>query len=330
MDMLLPEDRIEACKMFFTEFGRVPKANEKMNYKGIDFKIGKFVYNVKKGFYTEEVRHEVNCIFNIKPRIPIQCKIEACKDYFNKFNKIPSNSDVVMLEDGKMFKIGKFIQEIKCGRYKKSRNEVQSIFGTELESKSKMFVPNDKKIEACMKFFNKFGRVPKVNETMMVKLESDDEITFKIGEFVHRVINGLYGNQEVVQEVNNVFNGLSRMYERKTDEEVFDLIKEYKIHGTKSCNMNIPSLIHDIKQGDSHKLIKDELIKFLNTFRSDKEEQNLELIKRYFTIHKHMPPRNTVFEGVKIRNLIDSIIHKNCHKSIKQEVEQLVQRFSYY
>ena len=43
MDTLLPEDRIEACKIFFNEFGKITKTNKKMNYKGIYFKIFKFV-----------------------------------------------------------------------------------------------------------------------------------------------------------------------------------------------------------------------------------------------------------------------------------------------
>lgn len=52
--------------------------------------------------------------------------------------------------------------------------EVENIFGQKIYSKSRISIPNDKKIETCIKFFNEFGRIPYVNET--VDIEVDHEI----------------------------------------------------------------------------------------------------------------------------------------------------------
>ena len=89
MNKLLPEDRIEACKEFFSKFNRVPKIRETMRFRGMDFKIGQFIYNAKKGCYNDDIRHEIKCIFgpeimNINTnvqKINIENKLNACVAY---------------------------------------------------------------------------------------------------------------------------------------------------------------------------------------------------------------------------------------------------------
>ena len=331
MDTLLPEDRIEACKMFYNNFHRLPRVNEKMNYKGIEFKIGLFVQRVKLGYYTEEFRHEVENIFGKQIKrsydnVPNYIKLDACKTYFNQFCRLPSANDIITLENGVVFNIGRFVINLKNGIDKDLKMEVENIFGQKIYSKSRISIPNDKKIEACVKFFNEFGRIPYVNETVDVEVDHEIKV-FKIGNFVHSV-----KNKRLIRELNNVFGIEINKKERLTDEEALDLIKEYKTLGIKTCvykGFSIRHLISSIKRGNTHETIKNELIQFLNEFEQKKNSSIVDLIKRYFAIYKCMPSCNTVFENVNMYNLLTSILQGRCHKCIKQEVEEVVKGYYY-
>ena len=90
MNKLLPEDRIEACKMFYNNFHRLPRAHEKMTHKGTEFTIGLLIIYVKRAIYNDDVVHEVNNVLKCdvsKPivrRIRHEQKIEDCRKYFTQ------------------------------------------------------------------------------------------------------------------------------------------------------------------------------------------------------------------------------------------------------
>ena len=90
MNTLLQEERIEACKLYFNQFHKIPRIKETMMFKGVEFKIGQFVQCAKKGYYNDDVRHELINIFG--PSVlesghyylfSQQDKITACIFYFN-------------------------------------------------------------------------------------------------------------------------------------------------------------------------------------------------------------------------------------------------------
>ena len=332
MDTLLPEDRIEACKMFYNNFHRLPRVNEKMNYKGIEFKIGLFIVYVKRGIYNDDVVHEVNNVFKcdvLKPivrRISDEQKIEACRKFFTRFARPPMYNEQIELEDGTTFKIGYFIQNVKCGSYTKLKPEVEQIFNQELKTNPIHFVPDDKKIEACKEFFNKFGKLPQLHETMIVKLDSGENVEFNIGLFVNRIKDDRCHNQQLIEEIQQIF-GQNALYQGKhtQDREILNIIKEYKLLGLnteKYKGINIRTILYRIRHCGTHKSIHDELIQFLNDYNHDKNKQIIDLIKRYITIYKCMPSADTTFEGINIYDLINSVKHVE----VKREIEQLIQK----
>ena len=49
------DDKIDACKEFLNNFGRVPKYREITMIKGKLFRIGQFVHCAKKGYYNSKI-----------------------------------------------------------------------------------------------------------------------------------------------------------------------------------------------------------------------------------------------------------------------------------
>lgn len=135
MNKLLPEDRLEACKTFFVRFRRLPKTKETIMFKNVEFKIGMFISNVKRGYYNNDIQQEIMKIFKLDTlktrvveRISDVDKIEMCWKYKNKFNKLPSYNDIITLPDGRVFKIGIFISNVKRGSYNYLKPSIDEIF----------------------------------------------------------------------------------------------------------------------------------------------------------------------------------------------------------
>lgn len=335
MNKLLQEDRIEACRLFYNTFHRVPKARETMIFKGIEFKIGQFIYCIKRGDYSNDFRHEICRIFGenelrIKKNVRIDDnkKLEACRKYFNEFHKVPEFLDKIELDDGTMFKIGFFIHHLKHGFNKRLKNEVEQIFQQKIQiNYSSSRISNDEKIEACKLFFNEFGRIPKVNETMMIKRSDTYEDEFKIGTFISRVKNDRC-TEELKQEVEQIFNGFVCNRERTNSAKILDLIKEYKTLGIKTekyKGFNMRNLIYNVSHGNYHKSIQEDVNKFLNTLKSEKDQKILNLINDYITKNKHLPSKYEKIDGINLYQLINSILRNKTHKNLKPRVEQIMQ-----
>ena len=126
-------------------------------------------------------------------------KVEACKEYFNKFNKKPRFRDVMMYKNTK-FKIGYFIQSIKQGYYPQNiRDGVINIFGSDaFDSKKDLKLTNEDKLNACRLFKQKFNRVPKSNDKMEF-----NNVVFNIGYFIHDIKAG--HNSSIKPLVDEIF-----------------------------------------------------------------------------------------------------------------------------
>ena len=122
MDKLLLEDRLKACKIFYNNFHRAPRVSETMTFNNVVFKIGQFISSAKRGYYSDEVRHEIKYIFGQsvlntnckKSLLTVNDKINACKTFFNQFGKVPEFNDKIMVGDTS-FAIGKFVKSVVNG-----------------------------------------------------------------------------------------------------------------------------------------------------------------------------------------------------------------------
>ena len=122
------EEKINFCKDFYNEFHRLPQSKE--IYK--NFKIGIFIAHLK---ITKniEIKNKIENIFNEKienkvkiNKITDERKILLCKEYYNKFNKLPKYDEKI--ED---FKIGVFINQLKNKKYNMHlKEDVEKIFNT--------------------------------------------------------------------------------------------------------------------------------------------------------------------------------------------------------
>lgn len=281
MNKLLPEDRIEACKEFFSKFNRVPKIRETMRFRGMDFKIGQFIYNAKKGCYNDDIRHEIKCIFgpeimNINTnvqKINIEHKLNACVAYKMMYNTVPNYYDKILINN-KPFAIGRFIKSVRDGGYSYLRPRVEQIFGNLNQDgivRSYVDLPINIKIKACKDFYNIYHRCPKINE----KIELSDNTMFNIGSFVHNVKYGHY-KTDVKQEINNIFES---DVAKITDDEYLELIIEYFNLNHQLPNENEPvlyknidltSLLHDIEFKGLYPSIHDKVMEMVNQVKLDK------------------------------------------------------------
>ena len=334
MNKLLQEERIEACKLYFNQFHKIPRIKETMMFKGVEFKIGQFVQCAKKGYYNDDVRHELINIFG--PNVlesghyylfSQQDKITACIFYFNQFGRIPRSNDEVLFSDGRIFKIGSFIKNLKNGLYPDLKPEIEKIFGEIKQIRNNVVIPMNTKLELCKQFYEQFNSMPRYSEIMCYQ-HNGEACEFKIGHFINYV-KGDKCSKEVKRVINDIFNGTAN-YEieikPKDDQKLLDLIKEYKTLGIKTekyKGVNVENVIHGIKSCGYHKTIRNELINFLDDLKIEKDTKIINIIQDYVKENAVFPSSDTIFQGVRIYYLINSILSGKCHKNLKPEVQYI-------
>ena len=140
-------EKIELCKEFYNEYKRLPTSTEK--YK--DFNIGNFISNLKQG-KNSHLKEEIENIFNTKIEANKQLsdneKIELCKDFYNKYKRLPTKR-----ENYKDFKIGIFIDGLKKGKNSHLKEEIENIFHAKIEAKHIDLKDDNEKIELCKEFY---------------------------------------------------------------------------------------------------------------------------------------------------------------------------------
>ena len=252
-------EKIELCKEFYNEYKRLPKINE--IYK--DFKIGKFIDNLKRG-KNSHLKEEVENIFNNKIYVKTILlkddneKLELCKSFYNEYKRLPKKNDTY-----KDFNIGNFIDCLKRGCNSYLKEEVENIFNTKIEAKHINLKDDNEKIELCKSFYNEYKRLPKDKEKYK---------DFNIGYFIYGLKQGC--NSYLKEEVENIFNTkieVAKKLNLKDDTEKIELCKsfynEYKrlpISTEKYKDFNIGYFIYGLKQGkNSH--LKEEVENIFNT-----------------------------------------------------------------
>lgn len=198
------DDKIDACKEFLNNFGRVPKYREITMINGKLFRIGQFVHCAKKGYYNSEVKNKLIDIFGVKqmnikrgPRTPMQCKIDACKEFQKLFKRCPKNDEMFVLSDGEPFNIGFFVHNARYSTNEDLKNKITDIFN--IKSKWNNELVLDDKLEACKMFNSIYHRFPNYNEEIRIK-----GIEFRIGLFIQCVEHNYY-TPEIKQIIHNIF-----------------------------------------------------------------------------------------------------------------------------
>ena len=252
-------EKIELCKEFYNEYKRLPKINE--IYK--DFKIGKFIDNLKRG-KNSHLKEEVENIFNNKIYVKTILlkddneKLELCKSFYNEYKRLPKQN-----ESYKDFNIGNFINYLKYGYNSHLKEEVENIFNTKIEVAKKLNLKDDnEKLELCKEFYNEYKRLPKKNDTYK---------DFKIGNFIDNLKHGANLHLKEVESIFNTKIEVNWKLNLKDDNEKIELCKEfyneYKRLPTwreKYKDFNIGIFINHLKQGkNSH--LKEEVENIFNT-----------------------------------------------------------------
>lgn len=287
MDKLLLEDRLKACKIFYNNFHRAPRVSETMTFNNVVFKIGQFISSAKRGYYSDEVRHEIKYIFgqNVlntnckKSLLTVDDKINACKTFFNQFGKVPEFNDKIMVGDTS-FAIGKFVKSVVNGGYSYLLPIIEQIFGKiKYNERTYCDIAISIKIQACKEFYNIYHRVPKRNETIVLS----DNSVFNIGSFIHGIKYDKY-RQEIAQEIINIFGPINMKIRKSlTDEEYLELITEYFELNTRIPKQNehiyykdidIGSLLHCIEIKKSHTAIYERVVEILNRVRLNNNNRN--------------------------------------------------------
>ena len=262
-------------------------------------------------------------------------KVEACKEYFNKFNKKPRFRDVVMYKNTK-FKIGYFIQSIKQGYYPQNiRDGVINIFGSDaFDSTKDLKLTNEDKLNACRLFKQKFNRVPKTNDKMEF-----NNVVFNIGYFIHDIKAG--HNSSIKPLVDEIF-GCQVSHKRHVmpNDVKIDACKQFfntfgrlpKYNETmvvenndlKQNIFNIGQFIQDINPNKYNQEIKQSILNIfgnLNHINRMTNEEILELIKEYRNSDSY---GEVMYKCVNIGSMIYHIKHDDSYKDIRDEVVKLL------
>ena len=191
-NVLTDEDKLNLCKEFFKEYQRLPKHNEV--YK--DFNIGSFINCLKCGNNSqlkpqvEEIFHqEIRAVKKTVKKISDEDKLNLCKEFFSENQRLP-----IYYEVYKDFKIGKFIQSLRCGNNSQLKPQVEEIFHQEIKTVKK--ISDEDKLNRCKEFYKTYKRLPKYYEVIY--------IDFNIGKFIQDLRYGF--NSHLKPQVEEIFH----------------------------------------------------------------------------------------------------------------------------
>ena len=216
-DVYMTNNKLKLCKEFFKEYQRLPKDREV--YK--DFKIGKFITNLKQGQNSqlkpqvEEIFHqEINAVKKAD-KISDEDKLNFCKKFYSEFKRLPKAKEVY-----KDFNIGHFISHLKQRHNSQLKPQVEEIFEQEINAVKKADkISDEDKLNFCKKFYSEFKRLPKWKETYK---------DFKIGVFINNLKHNQ--NSQLKPQVEEIFhqeiNAVKKTV-KLSDEEKLNLCKEF-------------------------------------------------------------------------------------------------------
>ena len=129
-------EKIEICKSWINKFGNTKLPKDKDEY--LNFKIGKFIDNLKDIDDKNELKIEIQKLFipQIKRNRKINInklsdddKIKLSQEYFDKYHRLPKYG-----EKYNDWLIGRFIDGIKQGKSKKLKPIIEKIFQCEIKT----------------------------------------------------------------------------------------------------------------------------------------------------------------------------------------------------
>ena len=183
--------RLQYCKEFYKEFNRLPKSNEV--YKG--WGIGSFINKLKQGINSklkpqvEEIFQQPIEVQRKRTNITKEEKIILCKEFYEKFNKLPTRKEVY-----KGWGIGTFIDGLKQRSNSKLKPQVEEIFQQPIETKRKIInLTDEEKIILCKEFYEEFNKLPTRNEVYK---------GWNIGNFMSNIKRG---NSKLKPQVEEIF-----------------------------------------------------------------------------------------------------------------------------
>jgi hypothetical protein len=250
---------IEICKKWIKENGNnLPEKNDIIEYEGKMIKIGKFINNVKNGKY-KMIKPMIEKTFNQKIISINENWIDICKKWVELYgNELPKKSDVIEYDD-RIINIGKFIVDLKNGRYKILKSKIEKIFNQKIE-----FITHkdndDNWIEICKYWINKYGKIlPKRDDTIVCNNK-----IYNIGFFIYSLKNGFH--RDIKDKIEKMFNRIIESKQHVKDDEWLIVCKYWiDINGKilpkqkeviryKNKTYQIGSFISRLKDNDSKKI----------------------------------------------------------------------------
>lgn len=304
------EEKCEKCIQFYNEHQRLPTSKEV--YK--DWNIGTFIEGVKYKDSEYELM-KLKEIFKIeivgKNRISNEYVLKTCREYHEKYNKIPSYK-----EEFNNIAIGKIIRRIiNLHQRPEIRNQIIEIFGDEiLIKRGKINITSEEKIQLVIEFYNTHERLPK---------QTDEKYkNFDIGGYINRLKQGQMENErkEIENKLHIKLESEKNNYvvDNRSFEEKIELCKvfyqkaqrlpNYSENDTELAGFKIYDFINNIRKSnniDRIKLIEDIFkceFNEVNERMSPEEKLKIliEFIKQYQTF-KNINKNNQNFGTLNIK-----------------------------
>ena len=138
----------------------------------------------------EEIFHqEIRAVKKTVKKISDEDKLNLCKEFFSENQRLP-----IYYEVYKDFKIGKFIQSLRCGNNSQLKPQVEEIFHQEIKTVKK--ISDEDKLNRCKEFYKTYKRLPKYYEVIY--------IDFNIGKFIQDLRYGF--NSHLKPQVEEIFH----------------------------------------------------------------------------------------------------------------------------
>lgn len=186
-------EKVKLLELFYTKYGREPRSRE--IFKGE--KLGYFLNNIRKGCTKiEDYEYErlEKLGFRLEPinvKAEVSRKVELLKEYYLTFGEEPDITEVY-----KGVNLGIFLRNIYRNGVKISAKDYTDLIDLGYSFQNKTERLKEKKIKALLKFYKKYGRLPKQSE------EFENE---RIGIFL---MNVKYGRTSIPKEYVKEFKKL--------------------------------------------------------------------------------------------------------------------------
>ena len=320
--LISDEEKIKLCQDFYKEHKRLPISKE--IYK--DFHIGNFINCLKNG-QNKHLKNKIEKIFNCDIKINNNIilisdeeKIKLCQEFYDEYHRLPTNREIY-----KEFNIGSFIKNLKSGKNKHLKEQINNIFNIIIEKKER--ITDEEKIKLCQEFYDEYHRLPLYNEIYK---------EFNISSFINGLKNN--HNNNIKKQIEDIFNiniKKSKTLNLLSDEEKIKLCqefynefhrlpirneeyKEFKIYSFISSlknehNQNIKNKIEDI--------FKCNIIKNRNNIKISNDEK-IKLCQEFYNEFHRLPTTREIYKNWKIGSFVDGFKY-NRNLSLKEDIEKI-------